>query len=183
MTQHGYIYSIARQRGRCHEIPEPVTGFACARINCVNFRRPASVWSPLHPALPSIWARLARYRPEPTQLPVHHVWQLWRQNLAFFNPAFGAQPHRQECGACGARTGPQGREGLAVRAWACSFCGTQHQRDVNSATVIRNRGLAWLEKECSIPGEARADEAGVSKGALRAPAAGQGHPAVGIPVL
>ncbi len=89
----------------------------------------------------------------------------------------------QECGACGARTGPKEPEGLAVRAWTCSCCGTQHQRDVNSASVIRNRGLAWLENEFSTLGEARADEAGVNEGAPCAPAAGHGRPAVGIPVL
>ena len=78
---------------------------------------------------------------------------------------------------------PGGREELDVRAWTCSCCGTQHQRDVNSATIIRNRGLVWLEKEFSTPGEARADEAGVNEGALRAPAAGHGRPDVGIPAL
>lgn len=33
------------------------------------------------------------------------------------------------------------------------------------------------------PGEARADEVGVSEGALRAPPVGHGRPAVGIPIL
>lgn len=72
---------------------------------------------------------------------------------------------------------------MAVRGRACSCCGTHHQRDVNSATVIRNHGLTWLEKEFSTPGEARADEAGLSEGALRAPAAEHGRPAVAFPDL
>lgn len=28
-----------------------------------------------------------------------------------------------------------------------------HQRDVNSATIVRNRGLVWLENEFSTSGD------------------------------
>jgi putative transposase len=52
----------------------------------------------------------------------------------------------QECSVCGDCTGPKGLEGLSVRRWRCS-CGAEHDRDHNSACVIRNRGLAWLVKE------------------------------------
>jgi IS605 OrfB family transposase len=55
----------------------------------------------------------------------------------------------QVCSACGARGGPQGREGLVVREWSCSGCGARHDRDVNSAINIlasgRNVGLQRTE--------------------------------------
>jgi hypothetical protein len=38
----------------------------------------------------------------------------------------------QVCSACGARGGPQGREGLVVRDWICGGCGASHDRDINS---------------------------------------------------
>jgi putative transposase len=45
------------------------------------------------------------------------------------------------CSNCWSRTGPTGLDGLVVRSWKCNFCGTQHDRDVNSAKVILNSGL------------------------------------------
>jgi len=44
------------------------------------------------------------------------------------------------CSVCGARNGPTGLDGLAVRCWECA-CGAQHDRDENSAIVILNAGL------------------------------------------
>lgn len=44
------------------------------------------------------------------------------------------------CSACGARDGPTGLSGLAVRNWECG-CGANHDRDINSARVILNSGL------------------------------------------
>ncbi|UCU92307.1 RNA-guided endonuclease InsQ/TnpB family protein [Hydrogenophaga taeniospiralis] len=67
----------------------------------------------------------------------------------------------QVCSACGARTGAKGLEGLGVRAWTCSACGTAHQRDTNSATVIRDRGLAWLEEEFFAADSKRQEPAAV----------------------
>lgn len=90
----------------------------------------------------------------------------------------------QVCSACGARTGPKGLAGLSARSWNCGACGAEHQRDVNSARVMRARGLAWMEKEFSAAGEAKADEAVVNeRETLSSRAAGHGRPAVGIPVL
>jgi len=55
----------------------------------------------------------------------------------------------QVCSACGARGGPQGREGLVVREWSCSGCGARHDRDINSAINLlvsgRNVGLQQTE--------------------------------------
>ena len=55
----------------------------------------------------------------------------------------------QACSACGARGGPQGREGLVVREWSCSGCGARHDRDINSAINLlvsgRNVGLQQTE--------------------------------------
>lgn len=42
----------------------------------------------------------------------------------------------QTCSACGARGGPRGLAGLAVREWGCTGCGAWHDRDVNSALLI-----------------------------------------------
>ena len=92
----------------------------------------------------------------------------------------------QECSTCGERSGPKGLEGLGVRQWTCVHCLTQHDRDVNAAINIRNRGLEWLQKEFSVGVEARAGEALANKdsGASSPMAAlGSGRPAEGIPRL
>ena len=92
----------------------------------------------------------------------------------------------QDCSACGARTGPKGREGLGVRHWVCSGCGTAHDRDTNAARNIRLKGLAWLESEFAKAAEARADDTALNESAGLVPSAlapGHGRPAVGIPVL
>jgi IS605 OrfB family transposase len=47
----------------------------------------------------------------------------------------------QRCSVCKKLTGPKGLNGLSVRDWECSSCGTKHQRDVNAATNILNLGL------------------------------------------
>ena len=43
----------------------------------------------------------------------------------------------QTCSACLARTGPKGQKGLRVRRWVCTACGASHERDVNSACLIK----------------------------------------------
>ena len=55
----------------------------------------------------------------------------------------------QECSNCHAQTGPAGQEGLKVREWTCSKCGVVHDRDQNSAQVIRSRGDHALVPEAS----------------------------------
>ncbi len=45
----------------------------------------------------------------------------------------------QLCHVCGYKN-PETRN-LAVRAWKCPQCGTQHDRDVNAAINIRNEGM------------------------------------------
>lgn len=93
----------------------------------------------------------------------------------------------QECSHCHERCGPKGLAGLGVRAWTCSACGTAHDRDTNSAINIRERGLAWLEKETTIADSGLREPASVVNEAfthwhlarLRA-APGHGRPAGGI---
>ena len=51
------------------------------------------------------------------------------------------------CSACGAKTGPRGWSGLAVRIWECSACGAVHDRDINSAIVVLNSGAGAALKE------------------------------------
>ena len=88
----------------------------------------------------------------------------------------------QECSSCGARTGPKGQSGLGERTWTCSVCLTHHDRDLNSAKVIKARGLVWLEQGFSATVEARAGKAVVNKNSQ---GFGVGHDplGVGIPVL
>lgn len=40
------------------------------------------------------------------------------------------------CNACGAETGPKGKEGLKVRRWTCSACGAVHDRNINAGFNI-----------------------------------------------
>ena len=58
------------------------------------------------------------------------------RNVVPINSAFTTQT----CSACGARTGPHGLGGLAVRSWECSACGAVHDRDINSAVVVLKTG-------------------------------------------
>ena len=50
---------------------------------------------------------------------------------------------------CGTRCGPSGLEGLAVRRWTCTGCGTEDDRDENAAQNTKQRGLEWFKKEFS----------------------------------
>ena len=54
------------------------------------------------------------------------------------------------CSVCGARTGPHGWNGLAVRQWNCA-CGAHHDRDVNAAwnVLYAGAGIA-LKSEATI---------------------------------
>lgn len=85
----------------------------------------------------------------------------------------------QTCSVCGSVEGPKGREELDVRAWTCS-CGAHHERDINAAINIRNKGLAKLA--ISKAAEAKACEPVLSE-AEQSAEAGYGLPAGGIPGL
>ncbi len=50
------------------------------------------------------------------------------------------------CSACGAKSGPHGWRGLAVRNWECG-CGAVHDRDINAAVVVLNSGAGAALKE------------------------------------
>jgi putative transposase len=47
-----------------------------------------------------------------------------------------------QCPDCGARSGPSGLEGLNIREWTCTNCGTFHQRDFAAARSIGRRAAA-----------------------------------------
>jgi len=48
------------------------------------------------------------------------------------------------CSGCLTLSGPQGRQGLAVRQWVCSECGAVHDRDQNAALNIARFGCETL---------------------------------------
>ncbi len=93
----------------------------------------------------------------------------------------------QTCSACGARTGPKGQDGLAIRAWVCP-CGAAHDRDVNAAINIAMAGLVGVEDRVTaarLLREAKAAKAQERKTKLaankaaKAAAAGHGRPVEG----
>lgn len=47
----------------------------------------------------------------------------------------------QTCSSCNEKTGPKGLSDLHMREWICSHCDAHHNRDVNAAINILNRGL------------------------------------------
>jgi putative transposase len=57
------------------------------------------------------------------------------------------EPTSQVCSACGVKDGPKP---LAVRTWACTACGTVHDRDVNAARNILAAGRAERLNACGI---------------------------------
>lgn len=78
-------------------------------------------------------------------------WSKFRSQLAYkairhqvvykeVNEAYSTQT----CSSCGNRTGPRGLNGLGIRQWTCSNCGTVHDRDVNAAKNIVRCELATL---------------------------------------
>lgn len=105
-------------------------------------------------------------------------WSMFRTMLGYKCDSAGAffkeideRFSTQECHVCHARTGPKGLEELHVRRWTCSCCLTEHDRDTNSALVIEQRGLAWLELEFSTAADmAKASGASVNKVPQPAPA-------------
>jgi IS605 OrfB family transposase len=52
----------------------------------------------------------------------------------------------QTCSTCGEQppSRPRGIAGLGIREWACSSCGSRHDRDVNAAKNILKLGLSAL---------------------------------------
>jgi len=57
------------------------------------------------------------------------------------------EPTSQVCSACGVKDGPKP---LGVRRWACTACGTVHDRDVNAARNILALGRRERLNACGI---------------------------------
>ncbi len=58
------------------------------------------------------------------------------------------EPTSQVCSACGTKDGPKP---LSIRRWACTACGTVHDRDVNAAKNILAAGRADSLNACGAP--------------------------------
>jgi putative transposase len=56
------------------------------------------------------------------------------------------------CSECFARSGPKGLSGLRIRAWECSSCRANHDRDVNAAkNILRSlRGIVGFKESLKI---------------------------------
>ena len=61
-------------------------------------------------------------------------------NFLVVNEAFTTRT----CSTCGAKTGPQGVNGLRIREWTCSVCDNKHDRDHNAARNILALGSERL---------------------------------------
>ena len=120
-------------------------------------------------------------------------WATYRTMLRYKCERAGAWFHEvderystQECHVCHQRTGPKGQDGLAVRSWTCSHCGSHHDRDHNAAINIRERGLQWLEQQFNTTAvQALAPAAVITKafepwGSKVAVAAGRGQRILGL---
>jgi putative transposase len=95
-------------------------------------------------------AKLARTR---TAKSVYDAsWSSFRNKLRYKAMAHGAtfeevdeSGSTQSCSSCGSKdstTRPKGIAGLRTRAWACSDCGVEHDRDINAAVNILRCGRA-----------------------------------------
>lgn len=50
-------------------------------------------------------------------------------------------PSSQICSHCDYK---DGKKALSIREWTCSKCGTHHDRDINAAINIKNKGLEMI---------------------------------------
>ena len=63
-------------------------------------------------------------------------------NLRTYHKINTYYPSSQLCSCCGYKN--EQVKDLSIRDWICPNCGTHHDRDINSATNIRNRGIQDL---------------------------------------
>ena len=79
----------------------------------------------------------------------NNSWYLFREMLEYKCKWYGKQliavkPNytSQICSSCGFHSGPKP---LEIREWTCPKCGTHHDRDINAAVNILNKGLEKLK--------------------------------------
>ncbi|MYI71867.1 MAG: IS200/IS605 family element transposase accessory protein TnpB [Synechococcus sp. SB0673_bin_10] len=71
------------------------------------------------------------------------------------------EPTSQTCSACGHR---DGKKSLSVRAWRCSACGAEHDRDVNAAKNILAARLAERQNACGAESKTDLSASGIEAG-------------------
>ena len=81
-------------------------------------------------------------------------WSMFRNMLRYKSPGYVEVDEKfttQTCSSCGSKvssTRPKGIAGLGIRAWDCSECGANHDRDVNAA-----RNILMLARSATRPVE------------------------------
>lgn len=81
----------------------------------------------------------------------------------------------QTCSVCRSLSGPRGLEGLGVRQWSCTECGTHHQRDVNSARLILMSGRSVALQQPEIPTDSWEDAKGRTSEGFQSGRRSAGH--------
>ena len=76
-------------------------------------------------------------------------WAMFLNMLKYKSERYGKElikidqwfPSSQICSSCHQN---EGKKALAVREWTCTHCHTKHDRDINAAINIKNKGLALI---------------------------------------
>ena len=133
-------------RGAARRPQETRTGYSRQSRQCTSTlpARPVHEIGAREPAIVvgNVTAKSLRYR-SLRKSAIDAWWSQLRSQLRYKASRHGARyieanetGSSARCSACGARSGPEGRKGLRVRAWVCDRCGARHDRDINAAVNL-----------------------------------------------